>query len=525
MFRACAIATTALVASAWGDSTLHKITSLPGYNDPKPINFDQYAGLIALPSNGQKMFYWLVESESSPSTDPLVLWLNGGPGCSSLGGFFTELGPFVVQSDMTVKRNPYAWNRKANMVFLDSPAGVGFSQPVLNASDYHDDVTAARSREFLEQFLALYPQYTNRDFYITGESYAGMYIPFLVHQLVTEPVAGLHLTGFAIGNPYTDQKIDGKAYMDYYYTHGLISIETYRAVERDCKPTEWWLCQFNHPGCSSQCAATYDEAVASVDLEDLNPYYIYGDVCLLQGNQSQVLKYHDVRPLTHRGKIQPCTDSFTTVYLNQPSVVEAIHATGGTTPWSDCNPAVSRQYTLSLTSLDKYPTILAAGLKALIYSGDADAIVNFLGTQRWLATDVGLNLTATEKWSSWFGPDKQLAGYTETYGNVTFKTVKGAGHMVPATRPLHGLYMFECFLYSNRACTAFAYPKDPSEYLSGADLTAPEQDNRHVEGAVWWWVGIAAAVAVGIAVCVVVFKSNEKSQYAKLNSSPSKPTH
>ncbi|KAF0705753.1 hypothetical protein AaE_014378, partial [Aphanomyces astaci] len=403
---AAAFAVSAVAAAT---ASSHKVSSLPNYNDAKPINFDQYAGHIPLPSNGQKMFYWLVESESNPSTDPLVLWLS--PGCSSLGGFFTELGPFVVQSDLSIKRNPYAWNRKANMVFLESPAGVGFSQPLLNASEYNDDFTADRSREFLKQFLELYPQYKNREFYITGESYAGMYIPFLVYKLVTDPVENLHLTGFAIGNPYTDQKTDGKAYMDYYYTHGLISIEAYRAVQRDCQPTELWLCQFGHPGCSPKCAVTYQEAKFSIDLEHLNPYYIYGDVCLLQGNESQVLKYHNVRPLTHRGNIGPCTDAFTNIYLNQPQVLAAIHASGGNS-WTDCNHNVTRRYTLSLSSLDKYPTILNAGLKGLIYSGDADAIVNFIGTQRWL-TDDGLNLTVTEKWQAWFGPDKQLAGYTE----------------------------------------------------------------------------------------------------------------
>ncbi|RHZ24317.1 hypothetical protein DYB37_010120, partial [Aphanomyces astaci] len=104
----------------------HQIHDLPGYNDSTPIDFKHYAGRLPLPSSGQELFYWLVESQDDPATDPIVLWLNGGPGCSSLGGFFTELGPFVVQSDLTVKRNKYAWNRHANMVFLEAPAGVGF---------------------------------------------------------------------------------------------------------------------------------------------------------------------------------------------------------------------------------------------------------------------------------------------------------------------------------------------------------------------------------------------------------------
>ncbi|RHZ32374.1 hypothetical protein DYB37_012652 [Aphanomyces astaci] len=455
----------------------HKITSLPGYNDAKPINFDQYAGHIPLPSNGQNMFYWLPESESNPSTDPLVLWLNGGPGCSSLNGFFTELGPFVVQSDLSVKRNPYAWNRKANMVFLDSPAGVGFSQPLLNASEYTDDVTAARSREFLKQFLELYPQYKNRDFYITGESYAGMYIPFLVHNLVTDPVENLHLTGFAIGNAYTDQKLDGT---------------------------------LTHPV----------SAELSIDFDEMDAYYIYGDICLLQANQSKALqrqKNHMIRSLTHRGTIGPCTDTFTTLYLNQPQVLTAIHVDGGASQsFSDCSDGVIELYSSSLTVLDKYPTILQAGLKGLIYSGDADAIVNFIGTQRWL-TDDGLNLTVTEKWKAWFGPDKQLAGYTERYTNLTFTTIKGAGHMVPATKPLHALYLFECFVYGQVACDSFAYPKDPTEYLSGADLTAPVTSSTSEANLVylWWALGGVAMVVVGVLGWRYVANQKTKKENAK----------
>ncbi|ETV91952.1 hypothetical protein H310_13601 [Aphanomyces invadans] len=217
-------AMSVVVAVVAASSSPHKISSLPGYNDAKPINFDQYAGHMALPSNGQKMFYWHVESESSPSTDPLVLWLNGGPGCSSLTGFFGELGPFVVQSDLSVKRNPYAWNRKTNMVFLESPGGVGFSQRV-NETLYTDDYTTARAYEFLEQFFELYPTYKNRDFYVTGESYAGIYVPYLVHKLVKDPIANVKLTGFAIGNAYTDSASDAGSYIDYFYSHALISIE------------------------------------------------------------------------------------------------------------------------------------------------------------------------------------------------------------------------------------------------------------------------------------------------------------
>ncbi|KAF0709428.1 Aste57867_5926 [Aphanomyces stellatus] len=448
----------------------HKVTSIPNYNDPNPINFDQYAGHLALPSNGQKMFYWLVESESNPSTDPLVLWLNGGPGCSSLGGFFTELGPFVVNSDLTVKRNPYAWNRKANVVFLESPAGVGFSQPLLNTSEYNDDFTMARVYEFLAQFYAKYPTYNNRPFYVTGESYAGIYVPYLAYNLVTKPLAHVNFAGFAIGNPYTDTRAEATADMDYLYSHGMVSIESYTAVQTNCPESTLIACNHGGQNCTDACKSALATAEAAASTDSLNPYYIYGDVCLLENGQAGKLPNYNIRPNTHRGVITPCADQFTEAYLNLDVVQQAIHVTGGHVNWIDCSNDI--RYTDSPSSLQKYPTILKAGLKALIYSGDADTVVNFIGTQRWI-TKKGLNLTVVDPWKAWFGPDKQLAGYTEQYTNLTFTTIKGAGHMVPATRPLHALYMFECFLYGNQACATFSYPKDSLEYLSGADLDAP----------------------------------------------------
>ncbi|EQC26143.1 hypothetical protein SDRG_16033 [Saprolegnia diclina VS20] len=249
------------------DQTDHKITSLPGFADD--ISFDQYAGQLTLPSNGQRMFYWLVEAEENPSTAPLVLWLNGGPGCSSLIGFFTELGPFVVNSDLSLKRNPYAWNRKVNMVFLESPAGVGFSQPVLNATDYNDDVTTARTYEFLQQFFAKYAKYTNRDFYITGESYAGMYLPWLANKLVSTPLTSVTFKGFALGNGYTDETIDGNSYVDYLYTHALLSLSDYSAINTACPGAGIAECQVTDD-CPAKCKTAMSSVLDRVNMTAMN---------------------------------------------------------------------------------------------------------------------------------------------------------------------------------------------------------------------------------------------------------------
>ncbi|KAF0697219.1 Aste57867_12075 [Aphanomyces stellatus] len=515
-----------LVASvAMASNNPHKITSLPNYVDAKPINFDQYSGHIALPSNGQNMFYWHVESESNPATAPLVLWLNGGPGCSSLTGFFTELGPFVVNSDLSVTRNPYAWNRKVNMIFLESPGGVGFSTAV-NNTQYQDDFTTARAYEFLQEFFTLYPAYKHREFYVTGESYGGMYVPFLVHKLVTEPIRDVKLTGFAIGNAYTDTESDAGSYLDYFYSHALISLEMYEHAQAVCPGNAVASCMGGGGNCSDACASAFMDVLETthwMDAATFDEYNIYGDVCKLPKTQVTALQYHAIRSNTHRGETGPCAIQFTTTYLNQDSVQRAIHNDVGHIEWGMCNMNIAMTYNRTASALSKYPTILQAGLKALIYSGDADSSVNFIGTQRWLKNKLKLKVQAN--WTGWMAPDKQLAGFVEEYTNVTFKTVKGAGHMVPTTRPLHALYMFECFVFGQAACATFSYPKDALEYLSGADLTVPF--DKATDATLWWVLGALGVVAIVGAIGVLVFKKKQtkKTQYVELTGGDSKAAY
>ncbi|OQS02728.1 serine protease family S10 [Thraustotheca clavata] len=503
----------------------HQVDELPNYKGNNPINFHHYAGHIDLPSNGQKMFYWHVESQHSPENDPLVLWLNGGPGCSSLGGFFTEIGPFVVQRDLSVKLNQYTWARKTNLVFLESPAGVGFSQPVLNATDYNDEFTSDRAFEFLEQFTKAYPQFKNRDFYITGESYAGIYIPFLVEKMLQTPTTGLNLKGYAIGNPFTDAKIDGNAYVDYYYTHALISMESYNDIVDKCSD-ELSGCLFSTTNCSKPCHEAVVDSPITSDTPYLNPYYIYGDVCVLANGQGNLLHLRPNLQPMHRGNIGPCTDRFTQDYLNLPQVKSAIHVEGKLT-WTDCNSMIAERYNRTSSALPKYKGNLQTNVSALIYSGDADAVVNFIGTERWIGSTEGLGLKVKSKWSPWYGPDKQLAGYSQTYAGLTFKTVKGAGHMVPAIRPLHALYMFECFVYGQDACDSFKYPKDNLEYLTGAEQdeesntqksTTSHSEYITTQPNVFWCIALGAISGLmSFLLLQIVWRRYERTKYHDLS--------
>ena len=128
------VAATAIVQEEAGTWSKYSHPSFPGYSvrvnskDPKLCDSGVGQKVGYLDANGKHFFFWFFESRSKPADDPLILWLNGGPGCSSLTGLLMELGPCRVnpKGDGTTF-NPYSWNTNASIIFLDQPVEVGFS--------------------------------------------------------------------------------------------------------------------------------------------------------------------------------------------------------------------------------------------------------------------------------------------------------------------------------------------------------------------------------------------------------------
>ena len=151
----------AFVSAAPAD---HEIITLPGWQGSLPSK--QYSGYLDI-SGSKHYHYWFVESENDPKKDPIVLWLNGGPGCSSLDGFLYEHGPFRVDgttSPPTLQKFEYTWAKQANMIYLESPVGVGFSYSDDDA-DYKcsDDTTANDNMLAMEKFFELFPEYKQQE--------------------------------------------------------------------------------------------------------------------------------------------------------------------------------------------------------------------------------------------------------------------------------------------------------------------------------------------------------------------------
>jgi len=228
----------ALTAKAYTDEALQdQVTNLPGA-EQLDVTFNQFSGYLTIDST-KNMHYWLVESMSDPANDPIAFWTNGGPGCSGLLGFFTEQGPFQPNADMSLSFNEFAWNQVANMVFIESPCGVGFSYSD-NSADYEADdaSTAADNYALIQAFFKRFPEYSKNDMYISSESYGGHYMPTLAKEIVDQNSAGnnppLNFKGFAVGNPFTTFYSGMPAGLATFWGHQLVAKPTWDSYNNQC---------------------------------------------------------------------------------------------------------------------------------------------------------------------------------------------------------------------------------------------------------------------------------------------------
>ncbi|KAA0150533.1 hypothetical protein FNF27_03987 [Cafeteria roenbergensis] len=300
------------------------ITDLPGFNASQwPTSWDQYSGYITVdPSHGRKLFYWLQESQDEVNRDnqPLVLWQNGGPGCSSVGGgLMTEQGAFRPTTDgKHVTRNEWSWSTVANMLYTESPAFVGFSYSK-TASDnvVGDKRTADDLVAFISGFYERHPQYANRDLFLSGESYGGHYVPNLAAAIVDHNAAlraglkaGAHipLKGIATGNAWTVAEIDNLGAAFDWWSHALVSDACLAGIAQTCNLTEVGplMAASGLPAASGgQFKAVVDMARAlvpdaanrggcnfwqnecSAEMGNVNIYEIYADVCLSSSSSTR----------------------------------------------------------------------------------------------------------------------------------------------------------------------------------------------------------------------------------------------
>uniref|UniRef100_A0AC34RM70 Carboxypeptidase n=1 Tax=Panagrolaimus sp. JU765 TaxID=591449 RepID=A0AC34RM70_9BILA len=438
LFSVCLLLASLQLVQSHSD----EIKSLPGLNFD--INFKHYSGFLNA-SETRVLHYWFVESQNDPEKDPLMFWFNGGPGCSSLLGLLTELGPYFVNDDgVTLRKNPNSWNKFASIVFLESPYGVGYSYKTGEEdTSSSDDISAKENYAAIQHFFKLHPKFQNHPTYIFGESYAGIYVPMLALEII-EGSTPINLQGIGIGNGLVKSDID--TVFPFYYWHGMIDESNWQGLQSACCGSYANACNYSSDG---ECQEWKWKSLSQ--LRGINVYDIIRDCAMSTERMNADLSHIWPKMKMNEPKTDdddddlvkvPCVDEHAMQkYMNNDKVKKALNIPENVTyHWKFCrNLIYGRRYSDVSEFVKK---IVDVGVKVLLYYGDTDAVCNFLMGQTF-ANELGLPLW--KKKSPWFY-NKQVAGFSTVYEGLTFLTVKGVGHMAPQWKPAETAYAVEEFL-------------------------------------------------------------------------------
>ncbi|KAI5954928.1 hypothetical protein KGF54_001489 [Candida jiufengensis] len=408
-------------------------------NIPESLGVDsvkQYSGYLDIEKEDKHFFFWTFESRNDPKTDPIILWLNGGPGGSSSIGLFFELGPSSIDKNLNPKYNPYSWNSNATVIFLDQPVNVGYSY---SSKQVSNSITAGEDFYiFLELFFKKYPQFKNLNFHITGESYAGHYIPVFATEILKHKDRSFNLSSVLIGNGLTDPLNQYEFYEPMACGKGGSPSVL---PESDCKKMRDAI-----PKCKSLISKCYntssiwDCVPATVYCND-NEFGPYGT----SGNND-----YDVRKPCDEGA-DLCYEeaNYINDYLNKPEVLKALGVE--VENWNSVNKELNGAFLYTGDWMKPYinnvVTLLENNIPVLIYAGDKDFICNWLGIQAWTnrlewSGSKEFNKASIRKWKV----NDKYVGDVKNFNHFTFLRVFDAGHMVPYDQPENSLVMLNNWL-------------------------------------------------------------------------------
>lgn len=416
----------------------HLVKNLPGLKE----DLTSYAGLLPGDAkSGGKIFYWMVECSHNPEKAPLMIWLNGGPGCSSMDGLFLELGPFRIKGD-SLDINPYSWHNVANIVFVDQPVGTGFSF-TQSKSGYAKSDTMVNEHfyTFLQNFLKVHDKFMvntqkTRPIYFAGESHAGHYIPNMISHILAkngETSMKIDVQGAALGDPWMDPK---NQYDATELAHSLSIIshgQMNYLIDQRAK-------------CQKQ--------LRDGRLSSTTCYRLLDDIIEASTTQGKpkVLMY-DARKYVHSTNEFPPGKREVERYMNKAEVKRAIHVDESPQRFVECAdpPFDALSHQDGKGAMGELATALNTGIRVLVYSGQYDLICNHVGTETALRE---LKWDGQEQWKqarpgAWFAianTNGQPAGYVRTYRNLQSVVVKDAGHMVPMDQPAIALEMIKKFV-------------------------------------------------------------------------------
>ncbi|KAF1937556.1 hypothetical protein EJ02DRAFT_385459 [Clathrospora elynae] len=453
-FAGALLAAASWLPSAIADKTQadYFIHALPGA--PQPL-LKMHAGHIEVDAaHNSNLFFWHYENRHIADKPRTVLWLNGGPGCSSMDGAMMEVGPYRVRPGGNLEYNNGSWDEFANLLFVDQPVGTGFSY--VNTDSYLSDLDqmADHMLIFLEKWFAIFPEYEHDDFYIAGESYAGQHIPYIGRAIINRnkqnpaktPWA---LKGLLIGNGWISPVDHYLSYIPFAYQNGLMQSGTdiAKRVENQQRI------------CIKKLNDGAADKVDSSDCEQIMVSILEETKDRKADRMSQCLNMYDIRLRDDSscGMNWPPDLVDVTPYLRRPDVIQALHINADKkTGWQECNGAVSAHFRAKNSEpAVKFLPSLIEQVPVLLFSGDKDFICNHIGTESMiqnLSWNGGKGFEASpgvqnakQDWTF----EGEAAGTWQEARNLTYVVFYNSSHMVPFDYPRRTRDMLDRFIGVN----------------------------------------------------------------------------
>ncbi|KAK8024491.1 hypothetical protein PG993_012557 [Apiospora rasikravindrae] len=442
------------------------------------VDFDvgeSYSGLLSITEDlnaAEKLFFWFFPSTNQAAEKEITIWLNGGPGCSSLEGLIQENGPFLWQYG-TYKPvpNPWSWHHLTNIVYIEQPVGTGFATG--NATITDEEELAAQFLGFWRNFVDLFALQGYK-VYVTGESYAGMYCPYIASAMLDARdetyynVSGMLIYDPSIGEDAVQTSAVVVPFADYFANlmpfnnsfsaaiheqHQSCGFANYSAKYLQYPPPGPQPPSSGLGGFSDECSDLFNTVFAAQF--SLNPcfdIYQVATTCPL---------LYDVLGFPGSIDYQPAG---TQPYFNRTDVKKAIHAPLETT-WTSCasKPVFAGKGgdRSEPSSFRKLPRVIDATHNVIIGHGLLDMVLIANGTlltiqnMTWggqrgfqsapsdpfyvpyhslsLADDIYAEGTDPTKLATMAAAG--VLGTTHTERGLTYVTVDLSGHMVPQYAP------------------------------------------------------------------------------------------
>jgi len=396
----------------------HRVTSVPASEfgaGAVTVPGVSWSGFAPVGPAGE-LFYWFFESARAglvprAETLPLVVWLNGGPGSSSLLGLFTENGPVrLTGSPARVTPATVSWNRGAHLLYWDQPVGTGFST-------VHDGNYATNQRTVAREFCAalehFYASVGYRDcpLFIAGESYAGKFIPNIAAEILAHQPQ-IPLRGIAIGDGWISPHVQARAQVAFAFELGFVDHR--QRVEVDAMLDQ-----------ADRAFADGDGALA-YRLQNRVEQRILS--CSGQPDIFDVRRWSGLED----------ADALTR-YLNSAALKSAVGLPESAewSPATDDSPVAAALEADGMIDAAGVVAGLLSRVDVLIYSGNFDMSCGYAGAERLLSE---LDWHGRDEWNAlsrliWTGDHGAPLGYVKQLDRLTQVVVPGAGHLAPADQP------------------------------------------------------------------------------------------